>query len=87
MKVLKELKNKVGLLNNNSLESFSTTQPINYCFSIIEEYGWRFPHKFHQNGKKKRWFRLVSWHINHRRLFNAKSIFILINSSISNHSV
>ena len=27
------------------------------------------------------------WHINHCRLFNAKSIFIHINSSISNNSV
>ena len=30
---------------------------------------------------------LVLRHINHRRLFNAKSIFIHINSSISNNSV
>ena len=29
----------------------------------------------------------VLWHINHCRLFNAKSIFIHINSSISNNSV
>ena len=33
------------------------------------------------------WFGLVLWHINHWRLFNAKSIFISINSSISNNSV
>ena len=33
------------------------------------------------------WFGLVLWHINHCRLFNAKSIFIHINSSISNCSV
>ena len=32
-------------------------------------------------------FSLVSWHINHCRLFNAKSIFIRINGSISNNSV
>ena len=30
---------------------------------------------------------LVLWHINHCRLFNAKSIFIQIISSISNNSV
>ena len=33
------------------------------------------------------WFGLVLWHINHCRLFNAKSIFIHINNSISNYSV
>ncbi len=33
------------------------------------------------------WFSLVLWHFNHCRLFNAKSIFIHINSSISNNSV
>ena len=33
------------------------------------------------------WFGLVLWHINHCRLFNAESIFILINISISNNSV
>ena len=33
------------------------------------------------------WFRFVLWHINHRWLFNAKSIFINIKSSISNNSV
>ena len=32
-------------------------------------------------------FGLVLWHINHCRLFNVKSIFIQINSSISNNSV
>ena len=32
-------------------------------------------------------FGLVLWHINPCRLFNAKSIFIHINSSISNNSV
>ena len=32
-------------------------------------------------------FGLVLWHINHCRLFNAKSIFIQINSSIPNNSV
>ena len=32
-------------------------------------------------------FRLVLWHINNSRLFNAKSIFIHTNSSISNNSV
>ena len=31
------------------------------------------------------WFGLVLWHINHCRLFNVKSIFIHINSSISNN--
>ena len=30
---------------------------------------------------------LVLWHINLRRLFNAKPIFIHTNSSISNNSV
>ena len=33
------------------------------------------------------WFGLVLWHINHCKLFNAKSIVIHINSSISNNSV
>ena len=33
------------------------------------------------------WFGLVLWHINHCRLFDAKSIFIHINSSVSNNSV
>ena len=33
------------------------------------------------------WFGLVLWHINNCSLFNAKSIFIHINSSISNNSV
>ena len=33
------------------------------------------------------WFCLVLWHINHWRLFNAKSISIHINSFISNNSV
>ena len=33
------------------------------------------------------WFGLVLWHINHCNLFNAKSIFIHITSSISNNSV
>ena len=28
------------------------------------------------------WFDLILWHINHCRLFNAKSIFIHINSSV-----
>ena len=39
--------------------------------------------------KKALWFPfgLVLWHINRCRLFNAKSIFIHINSSISNNSV
>ena len=32
-------------------------------------------------------FCLVLWHINHYRLFNIKSIFMHINSSISNNSV
>ena len=31
------------------------------------------------------WFGLVLWHINHCRLFIAKSIFIHINSSVSNN--
>ena len=36
----------------------------------------------------KIWFCLVFlWHINHCRLFNAKPIFIHINSSVSNNSV
>ena len=35
----------------------------------------------------KVFFDLVLWHINHCRLFNAKSIFIHINSSISNNSL
>ena len=33
------------------------------------------------------WFDLVLWHINQFRLFNAESIFIHINNSISNNSV
>ena len=33
------------------------------------------------------WFGLVLWHINRCRLFNAKSIFIHINSFISTYSV
>ena len=33
------------------------------------------------------WFGLVLWHINLCRLFNAKSIFIHINSYVSNNSV
>ena len=33
------------------------------------------------------WFGLVLGHINHCRLFNANSIFIYINSAISNNSV
>ena len=33
------------------------------------------------------WFGLVLWHINHCRLFNAKSTFIYINSYISNNSI
>ena len=33
------------------------------------------------------WVCLVLWHINHCRLFNAKSMFTHINSSISNNSV
>ena len=33
------------------------------------------------------WFGLVWLHINHCRLFNAKSIFMHINSSILNNSV
>ena len=42
----------------------------------------------HQNLEKSLvWFGLVLWHINHCRLLNAKSIFIHINSSISNNSV
>ena len=32
------------------------------------------------------WFLFVLWHINHCKLFNAKSIFIHINCSISNNS-
>ena len=32
-------------------------------------------------------FNLVSWHINHWKLFNAKSIFKYTNSSISKNSV
>ena len=36
---------------------------------------------------KKFWFGLVLWYINYCRLFNAKSIFIRLNSSISNNSV
>ena len=32
-------------------------------------------------------FNLVLWHINHLRLFNAKSIFRYTNASISNNSV
>ena len=31
------------------------------------------------------WCGLVSWHINHCGSFNAKSIFIHINSSVSNN--
>ena len=33
------------------------------------------------------WFGLVLWHINYCKLFNAKSIYIHINSSILNNSV
>ena len=33
------------------------------------------------------WFDLVLWHMSHSRLFNTKSIFIQINSSISKNSV
>ena len=33
------------------------------------------------------WFCWVLWHINHCRLYNAKSIVIHINCSISNNSV
>ena len=33
------------------------------------------------------WFRLVLWHTNYSRLFNAKSIFIHINCSLSNSLV
>ena len=33
------------------------------------------------------WFGLVLWHNNHWRLFNTESIFIHINSSISNNSI
>ena len=36
---------------------------------------------------KQVWFGLVLWHINHCRLFNAKLIFIHINSSISKNLV
>ena len=39
-------------------------------------------------GQKYRFgFDLVLLHINHYRLFNTKSIFIHINSSISNNSI
>ena len=37
--------------------------------------------------KKKKKFGLVLWQINHCRLFNTKSIFRHINSSITNNSV
>ena len=37
--------------------------------------------------KKQLLFVMVLWHINYCRLFNTKSIFIQINSSISNNSV
>ena len=33
------------------------------------------------------WFGLVLWHVNHCWLFNAKSIFKHMNSSVSNNSV
>ena len=33
------------------------------------------------------WFGLILWHINHCRLFNAESIFIRMNSSISNNLI
>ena len=33
------------------------------------------------------WFGLVLWHINHYRLFNAKSIFVHINNSFSSNTV
>ena len=33
------------------------------------------------------WSGLVLWRVNHRRLFYAESIFILINSSISNNAI
>ena len=38
------------------------------------------------NKNRFRWLSLVLWHINHCRLFNAKSIFIHIHSSISDNS-
>ena len=37
--------------------------------------------------KKNFWFGLALWHINHCRLFNVKSIFILISKSkVADHS-
>ena len=44
-------------------------------------------HNFFQKKLNPYQFSFVLWHINHCRLFNAKSIFIHINSSISNNSV
>ena len=45
--------------------------------------------KLHVVTKELAWvcFGLVLWNINHCRLFNAKFIFMHINSSISNNSV
>ena len=40
-----------------------------------------------KGGEVIRWFCLVLWYIKHFRLFYSKSIFIQINSSISNNSV
>ena len=42
---------------------------------------------FPYDGLSLVWFGLVLWHISYYRLFNAKSIFIHIKSSISNNSV
>ena len=41
----------------------------------------------HTHRRSLVWFDLVLWHINHRRLFNTKSIFVHINRSISNNLI
>ena len=68
------------------MRSFEGHMCTDMCTGVDEIDGYlvdscksRFPVQF--------WFGLVLWHINHCRLFNAKSIFIRINSSISNISV
>ena len=43
--------------------------------------------KYIDLNRMKLMFGLVLWHVNHCRLFNAKSIFIHINSSVSTNSI
>ena len=47
---------------------------------------WHYS-KVHSDNLLFFFFGLVLWHVNHSWLFNAKSIFLYINSSISNNSV